>query len=264
MKCIKIISLVCLFLFIGMQSCKKDHGTPPDLPPQTSFLADFSDFNETKLNVEKTNVNWVHSVVNVGVWNLLITVGLAIPVASYIEALKNHEAEYQSDNTWLWQYSFTIGTASFTAKLYGTINTGNVGWEMHISKAGEYNDFLWYSGTSNLDGMSGDWILYNKPTDPTELLRIDWVRTTNETGHIKYMNVVPGGAENGGYILYGNDSDTDLESYYDIYNKGADNLTEIEWKKADLSGRVKDPNKFVDADWHCWDATQLDVNCVVK
>jgi hypothetical protein len=262
MKFVRIITMICIILFSVMQSCKKDHGDPPELPPQSAFLADFSDFQENKFTTDKTVVNWTHSVINVAVWNTFITVGLAIPVASYLEAVNNHEAEYQSDNTWLWEYSFYAAGSTFTAKLYGTINDNEtVSWEMYISRSGFFEDFLWYTGISQFDRMGGSWTLFKSPSEPRELLLIEWERTTEETGHIKYTNIEPGGAENGGYILYGNDSQSDLDSYYDIFNKGANNLTEIEWKKSDLSGRVKDPGHYGDELWHCWDAAQQDVDC---
>lgn len=261
MKSIRIIVLLSLLLSVSFQSCKKDHGIAPDLPPESAFLADFSDFEESKAGFDKTTVNWTHSFVNVAVWSVIIVVGMAVPVASYAEAVNNREAVYQSDNTWLWEYSFPKDVNSHTAKLFGTIQEGTVDWEMYITKTGVYEDFLWYTGTSDLDGMSGTWTLFDKPTNPTEKLRIDWARTTGSTGHIKYTNIEPGGAENGGYILYGNDADSDLNAYYDIYNKGDDNLTEIEWNQTNLNGRVKDPFKFGNEEWHCWDETQQDIVC---
>ena len=67
------------------------------------------------------------------------------------------------------------------------------------------------------------------------------------TGDIKYTNIIPGGAENGGYIYYGTQTG-DMTRFYDIFNKGQDNLTEIEWNHTDYHGHVKDPNKFGDSD----------------
>ena len=261
MKSIKIIALLSLFILISFQSCKKDHGVAPDIPPESSFVTDFSDFDDSKNLAEMTAVNWGHSAFNVAVWNVIITIGLVVPVASYVEALRNHEAVYQSDNTWLWEYSFDVGSSSFTAKLYGTIKTGYIDWSMYISQAGVYEDFLWYSGTSMLDGSSVDWILYDNPTGQNELLSIEWFKSSETTGNITYTNIVPGGNENGGYIKYGNDSETDLNAYYLIYNKGLDNLTQIEWSQTNQNGRVKDEHRFGDTNWHCWDTNYQDIDC---
>ena len=133
---------------------------------------------------------------------------------------------------------------------------------MHITKTGIFEDFLWYTGTSLSDGSNVKWILFHKPNNPTELLSIEWNRNSENTGNIKYMNIVPGGTENGAYIKYGDDSDTDLNAYYLIYNKGQDNLTEIEWNQTNKNGRVKDENKFGDTEWHCWDENLKDPDCL--
>ncbi len=261
MKNLKPISLVLILLTVVFTSCNKNK-VAPELPPQSAFVTDFSDFNDNAKNIADTTMtNWGHSAINVGVWNVIISVGLAVPVASYVEAVKNHPAEYQGDNTWLWSYSFNAGTATFTAELYGVLKSETVEWEMYISKSGEYEHFLWYSGVSNLDNKHGTWTLYNKPSDPTELLGIEWNRATDSTGNIKYTNIVPNGPENGGYIFYGNDNNSDLNAYYNIYNKGEDNLIQIEWSQTYQNGRVKDVKKFGDDLWHCWDETHYDVDC---
>lgn len=75
------------------------------------------------------------------------------------------------------------------------------------------------------------------------------------------MNIKPGDAENGGYIKYGNDSVSELNAYYLIYNKGKDNLTDIYWSQKNKNGKVKDPLKFGDEVWHCWDSSLNDVEC---
>ena len=36
MKSIKIITLFSLLLLVSFQSCKKDHGIAPDLPPESA------------------------------------------------------------------------------------------------------------------------------------------------------------------------------------------------------------------------------------
>ncbi|MCF6365780.1 MAG: hypothetical protein L3J35_06205 [Bacteroidales bacterium] len=259
MKHLKLIFFI--FATVSFQSCKKDYERPPDIPPVSSFIADFSDFDNSKYFSNKTSENWTHSAANVGTWNTLITIGLAVPVASYVEAVNNHTPVYQSNNTWLWEYSFSVGANTFTAKLYGTIKDETVDWEMYISNEGVYVDFLWYTGTSRIDRTEVDWVLYDDANSATELLSIEYNKTSDNTGNIKYMNIVPSGAENGGYIKYGNDSKAALNSYYLIYNKGQDNLTEIEWSQTSKNGRVKDVSKFGDTLWHCWDENLQDINC---
>lgn len=266
MKKIKPILLVIILATISLQSCKKENQVAPELPPEASFITDFSNFYSNKQLLDDTQVNWKHASGNVLVWNLIITEGLAVPIASYAEAVANHTPTYQSDNTWLWEYSFPKDKPTHTAKLFGTVGENSIYWEMFISKEGAFTNFKWYTGTSMLDNSKVTWTLYNNPPSatnetPYELLSIEYNKTNGDTGNIKYMNIVPGGAENGGYIKYGNDRDSDLNAYYHIYNKGQDNLIEIEWNQANKNGRVKDEIKFKDTEWHCWDVNLEDVDC---
>lgn len=253
-----VYSLIGLLLF--GYSCRKKT-EEPEIPPENSLIMDFADFKDDSKGLEytkdiMTSVNWVHSAANVGIWNFIITVGLAVPVASFVESF-NHEPKWHNADGgyWAWEYSFANGTHN--AELRGHIEGTNAIWEMRI------DGFLWYEGESAIDKTHGTWTMYEKPANPNELLEITWNDDHNGNADIKYLNIKPGGAENGGYIHYGKTSTGEFDRYYDIYNKGQDNLTEIEWNFADKHGRVKDPNKFADNDWHCWNTSlQDDTTCV--
>lgn len=246
---------------------------PPELPPKASLLMDFDAFPTPQDTPAMAMINhgaqasicdasyYSYAACNVTVWNILITVGLAIPVASFAESF-NHTPVLQSDGTWIWSYNVNIGNTSYTASLHGKIVDANVNWNMYISKTGEYTDFNWYSGTSHLSGSYGSWILMNTPNNPTPLLQIDWnYDKTTDTGDLKYTNIVPEGTENGGYIYYGsNNNALDYDAFYDIYNKGADDLIEIEWQRSMFNGRVKNLNHFGNDDWHYWDSNLQDID----
>lgn len=267
MKHIKLFSLITIFIFTlttFFYSCKDKEPVAPELPPQEAFVTNFSDFSSEKTKADTTMNNWAFSAINVSLWNAVITVGLAVPVASYVEAVKNHEAVYQGDNTWLWQYNFDIAFETYTAKLFGTLNNDSINWEMFISKNGGYQDFLWYEGVSVVNGNHGTWTLFDKPTSNKKLLGITWNRNADQTGNIKYMNIVPASPENGGFIAYGNDNQSTLNDWYDIYNKGKDNHTNIEWDTITKSGRVKDTLHFGNELWQCWDNFLKDADCPIE
>jgi hypothetical protein len=259
--------------------CGDDGGTSveptaPDLPPISTFLMDFSDFAHERLaasaasdqgaDAALTRLNWTFAASNVVVWNSLITFGFAIPVAAFLEAF-NHEATRQPDGSWLWDYNFTVG-AIHLAELYGTVEGDEVVWEMYISREGEggYTDFLWFYGRSALDGSEGTWTLNQDPESETPVVGIVWHRDTGAgTADIKYTNVVPGGPEYGGYIHYGITGVIPYDAFYDIFNAGRDNHTDIEWNLEDKYGRVKDASHFSDEDWHCWNGALEDTLCTV-
>lgn len=263
MKTKNFLTIFLIALFVASSSvftsCKKDKGDPPAIPASSTFVMDFSDFKENKSVMDTTSQAFGHSVANVVIWNAVITLGLAVPVAAFIESF-NHQAEFEND-WWVWSYSVNVGVDTYNASLHGKVDGQTVKWEMYISKVGGFTDFKWFTGTSDVNGAYGQWILYNSHINQTTLLQIDWNRNANGTADIKYMNIVPNGPENGGYIMYGKTLDTDYDRFYDIYNKGQDNLTSIKWNFTNKNGRVKDFKKFNDNNFHCWDTAGKDVVC---
>jgi hypothetical protein len=244
---------------------------PPPIPPASTFVMDFSDFQAGGAKsaqaggphapVAYTKNNWGWAAFNVAVWNAVLTLRLAIPVAAFLESF-NHEPVRHTDGTWVWSYNFYVNTVLHLAELHGKVTGGTVEWNMYVSKQGEYEDFLWFTGVSDTAATEGSWTLNSDPANPTPLLGIPWHRNPAEgTGDIKYVNIIPDHAENGGYIFYGITDDTPFDAFYDIYNKGADNHTDIEWDRTAKNGRVSDPDHFVDDAWHCWDTTLEDVDC---
>jgi hypothetical protein len=205
--------------------------------------------------------NWAYAAFNVGFWNIVGFFGLAVPVASFVESF-NHTPVQQPDYTWVWTYDVPVGGVVYIVELHGKYIDNGVRWEMYISKQGEYSDFLWYYGESDLPATEGYWVLKNKPAVPTDLLRIDWHRNlADKTSDIKYMNVVPGGSENGGFISYAITRATTYDRSYEIFNKGKNETTNIEWNSVTKEGRVKDALHFGDGNWRCWNSQLVNTEC---
>ena len=257
---ILLSAIFVMFMSISCEETETEENDAPQIPPESTMLMDFSDFSNPEDTTDKANetyIAWGHSAFNVLVWNAVITVGLAVPVTSFTEAF-NHQAEYHADeNYWTWTYGFNAN-GQHQAELKGYLTGDTVTWEMKI------DDFLWYYGNSHLDRTGGYWILNESKQQPTPLLRIEWARPDTTVASISYTNIAPEesshGAENGGYIAYGI-TEEEFNRYYDIYNKGQDNLIEIQWNFEDKHGRVKDYRRFLDENWHCWDTTLQDTDC---
>jgi hypothetical protein len=249
--------------------------TPPDIPPSSTFVMEFGDFSaeggtgKTIDGVDPTSAqliptsNWLWSAGQVTAWNLVQVVTLAIPVGAYGEAF-NHVPTFDSDTgAWIWSYDFVAAGVTHSAALHATTAGGNIEWDMFISKDGEYTDVNWYSGLSNLVGTSGTWRLNRDPQNVTPFIDIEWNRDpTTGAADIRYTNVVPDGPENGGYIFLEVLVDTENDRHYQIFNRGADNLIDIEWSAATKAGRVMDPAHFGDEAWHCWDGGLQNIDCV--
>ena len=251
------------------QNTQTDSSGAPSLPPTASMAADFTAMTDstaqsalgvaTVPSVTIQSVSYFsYAAFNVAGWNTVIRIGMAIPVAAFLESF-HHIPVKQPDGSWVRSYSVTVGGLLYSAQLYAKVVDTEVHWDMYISKEGDYSKFNWFSGVSELGGTTGYWILQKDPDQPVPLLRIDWNwDAATDTGDIRYTNVEPGGAENGGYIYYGNNAPGPYQAFYDIYNKGQDDLIEIEMNTDTHEGRVRNLLHFGNEDWHYWDSNLQD------
>jgi len=271
MKKLRFTVLLAFLLVTGViqQGCKKDHGDPPTIPPQSSFIMNFSDLDSSKapskyfMKVDSAGQysNFLFAAGNVVVWNVILTVGLAIPVASFVHSFSYQGTWNNQDNAWEWKYNFQV-YATYSAKLKAKVSGNTVHWEMYISLQNGFQNFLWYEGDSQLDNSQGTWTLFDNPNSNQPLLGILWHKNvSNNTSDITYTNIVPGSPENGGYIAYGITTDTTYNAYYNIFNKGKNNLTSIRWNIPHKNGSVKDSLHFGNSQWNCWDENYLNTTC---
>jgi hypothetical protein len=143
---------------------------------------------------------------------------------------------------------------------------------MYISREGigAFDELLWYEGTSNLDGKSGQWILNHSQQFPEPMLQIDWVVAGSAIGNIKYTYIRDlkddrsADPFKNSFIEYGLTTNT-LNAFYNIHqNTGVANIFNdvfIEWSTTNHNGHIKSNNNFQDDLWHCWDETGNNVTC---
>jgi len=262
MKKLSLLVIVLMFAFvIPFTSCKKDEKEAPKLPPQSGFVMDMSGFEGGKKSSAFTGGNWGWAALNVTVWNTILTVNLAVPVASFKEAFK-HSAVYDgTTQSWVWAYDVPVGNDMYRAELYGKFVAEGVRWDMYISKTGSYTDFLWYYGVSNVAATSGYWMLKHSPQNNQDFIKIDWNKTSDAIADIKYENVLNGTAEKGTYIIHRINTESDYNAFYDIFTAQNSNLVEIKWHRTNENGRIKDPAHFGNANWYCWDTNHMDIVC---
>jgi len=256
------VFLLIAMLCIGFTSCQKDNNlgqTAPTIPPQESFIIDFQDLSTGK--TEATQLNAFFAGINVLTWNTVLVSTLAIPVTAF-KASFNQEATF-ADGTWTWAYNFDgAGGINHSARLEAeVIGTASINWSMYISKDGSYEDFLWFTGTSNVDSRSGTWTLMLEPESPKEFLNITYDLDNSNEGTIKYLNVLENNPNNGSYIEYGHTGTEAFDVFYDIFKSEDSDLINIEFNKNTKAGRVKSLQHFGDESWHCWNGANEDVDC---
>jgi len=265
-----IVSMfLALLIIITANRCQKDEekDEPPELPPVASLLMDFSDFNNpgdtiTKRKSVESYRNWGYAVGTVAFWNILATWTIGLPVMAYAEAF-NQDPVYLGENSWQWSYDVTLSQVNYSAKLISKrISNEEFTMKMLVTKSGPegYEDFKWFEGTVRYDRTSASWILYENPDDPNELISIDWEKDWEaDTSVITYTYIRPGAVEYGNFIEYRTTNDSPYDSYYTV--SVSSNTVEIEWNSTTREGRIKNPMKFGDSEWHCWDENLMDIDC---
>lgn len=260
------VLLSTIVIFDGCKKEKEKEPSAPEIPPSSTFFMDFETFPSTNRimqpDTHSTPDSSVvkHAIMNVAFWNFMVAITMYVPTLSFIEAF-NHEGVHQDDGSWIWSYNFGTNNI-YTAALHAKLVSDSVNWEMYISRQNVYTDLLWYSGTSAFNGSGGYWILNKDENNPTPFIEIDWNRNTSDgTWDIKYTNIIPGDAGNGGYIYNGVTNSTTYDRFYDIYYIEKTNLIEIDWNSTTRVGQIKDSIKFGDTNWHCWNNNLVNSVC---
>jgi hypothetical protein len=267
------LGMMVIFSSVFFAGCKKDKGDPPVLPPQESMTIDFSNFDIQKksdetISVQKgiENSNWEFAAGVASVWKLIIGTTLIVPVTSF-KLATDQAPSYLSDKTWQWSYNVTVANSTYKARLTGQIMTSDVAWKMYIAKegTGSFPEFVWFEGTSKLDGTGGKWLLNQSSLSPAPILQIDWTKTETSIGTIKYTYVKTGDNFLTSFIEYGLTTNS-LNGYYTVhyYNSSLLKFSDVnvEWNTTTHNGRVKCLDYLGDTAWHCWDANKINATCL--
>jgi hypothetical protein len=251
----RLIILLLAINGVSILSCEKDKKDAPELPPETSFILNFNDLQGNQKST-LSHSNWTAAAFTVGVWNTLLVGTLAVPVASYIEAF-NHEPVRVDNNTWKWSYTVLVKNVNYTADLYADVFDAEVNWEMYISQEGGFSNFLWYKGTCDILRTHGTWTLFLDPVHNNEFLEIEWNHDwDNNTGDIRYTNVLSSSEYLGDYIYAGITTDATYNAFYDIYDNSEDTLVKINYNTETQEGSI-----YYGGSWHCWDSNLEDIAC---
>jgi hypothetical protein len=262
----KIITLLVLTLFISifLTSCKKNKGNPPTLPPEESMTIDFSNFATGKsgdiaLSKGVEDSYWSFSALVAGYFKFYIVGTLAVPVAAF-KLATDQNPTYIEDKTWQWSYNVPVLSVTYKARLTGQIRTSDVLWKMYITQ-GSNTEFVWFEGTSKIDGTGGTWTLKNSYADQVPLLTISWTRTGTAMGTVTYTYVKTGDVFNTSFIKYGKQTGT-YDAYYTIHYQNGVGFSEVDvqWNTTGHNGTVKCQVFFGDSNFHCWDGNYVNLS----
>ena len=278
MKTTCTVFLFFLYSLFFIACDKENNDETPVLPPVESMVINLDGIQNLGKSAGYSSdqstmakINWGYSALSVSTWSLLLTSTLAVPVASFAEAFK-HSPVKTGPTTWQWSYSVTGFAVTYSARMVGILLSDDIKWEMYVKKEGvnPFNEFLWFDGTSSLDGKSGQWRLNHSAEFPEELLLIDWKKEGDEVAEVKYTYTREKNDQRqtdkfkGSYLTYGFQNLTynafvTIHAYQESGLQFSDAF--IEWNRSNYMGRVKSGSYFNDQSWHCWDSTGNDVIC---
>lgn len=273
MKTLKMKLVYALIAaMVLFSACSDDDGdgnpTAPQLPPQESMSANMGDFpsngESSQANANGDKSHFTFAAGNVIFWQTLLNVQLAIPVASFQEAF-NHSFEYlEAQGRWKSEYSVEVGNKNITATLYAERTDDEIEWEMYLTLPGQFENYLWFSGESELDNSGGTWVLYRSPSEPRPLLEIEWEREDGEAINSTYTLIDTQADKNGSYIQYGLTSETRFTHYYQvsITSQSEDDYDAlIYYNQETRVGSVQSTSHFGDDAFRCWDSNFNNTDC---
>lgn len=275
MKFSFILCLACIGLILSSCESENDKNQAPVIPPLSSMVIDFDAFS-TELKSSQTAVthrNFVAAGVTIATWNHVLASILVVPVKAFHHSFESTPV-YIGENAWQWSYNVDVLGITHNARLVGTIRENDVKWEMFITRGGiaPLNNFLWFEGTSALDRKSGQWRLNNGPVNPGEVLRVDWQKSGDKVGQVKYTYMFAAATDRADQLTVGSNltfglTTNQLNAFYNIVFNTRDRVGQpdltvnIEWSTAGKQGRIMAPHFFQNPNWHCWNSQRQDVIC---
>jgi hypothetical protein len=255
----------------------------PEIPPAASLAVDFSEMeggstsNIVGINrqlspdfyaVPILGTYFADAALVVGVWNLVIVLGMAPPITVF-HAAASQTAVYEGDRTWAWNISAKPVAFNFwSAKLTGTVSEDatTVAWSMKVSNQTKdanncCTDFQWFTGQHTIGASSGSWQFYD-PTTPdaanTKTL-VAWDVTSDTIKSLTFTDNSSADATsdwgNGSYLQYTVSGDSVSFTAKDSSKTDA---TIIAWDTSADTGRIRYDDGTSEG---CWDSSRDDIAC---
>jgi hypothetical protein len=260
------------FLLACFTGCSEDtdedsNGEALALPPDDSMTIDLSTFGESKLeapvlpNLPGTRLNFAAAAATASVINTIVVAKLTAPVAVFTAA-KNTTPVKQDDGSWLWSYSRTIGSETFTANLTGKRDSDKVIWSMKVSsntKLRQLDNFEWYTGITSKDNGSGSWQIFNRdtPDQANPIYAIEWKVEKEVKRERTFTNQEAGSPHFGNVVRYSIEGEIASINFTEA-DKGT--TMTIEWNLKTTAGSITAPS-YKKGEKSCWDENKQDVAC---
>ncbi len=264
--------ILILFIFFGafFYSCNLFNNNnipknnPPKLPGVNSFTFNASVLDNDTITPDMKffDFNFLNAARKISLWRIYINKNIKTTLELMNFAVKNSDFQFYSNNSWLFQYSFSEVSDDYKVKIYGTFNAdSSVTWEMFVVKNGNPKIRLLKGETNSYD-TQGNWIFYSFINPSAELMKIDWIKT--DTAFSKtFYNLDVTSLFKGSFINlnYLKNSSFEYNMFIQIYNSRYNSHAEIRLDTNSFAGSLKSPLNYQDTLWHCWNRKFNDIDC---
>lgn len=243
-----IIFLVVLYVAC-LQGCKKPSDSPaPPMPPASSMeMEGLSDFitkkKSTLVSADSSNYKKAWKLVHC--WDSITNKLLEVPLIFFLEAISDKSAEYDdSTKQWTWTFNKTIlGDGSYQAIFGAQVETDSVYWNMTVSRINGEGlfHFVWFDGRTDVKQTGGWWKLYD-PTSGNAYMLINWAKKDDQGKWIKYTLIDDTYLNKNDFILYGTNTATDYNAYFNIGLLSQGINAQIEWNISTYAGKITSNN----------------------
>jgi hypothetical protein len=260
---VKLKYILLFYSFLIFIGCSKtfNNNNLPQLPSVNSIIFDTFCFDNDTIKFAENNnyYNWNNASNKLLYWTEFIQSNILSTYTAF-NLLSNSYSQHYSNSTWLWNCNFKMDSTFYESSLFGTFEVDSSSlWELFISVDGNSSNLL-LNGYSNYDLTKGNWTISKYVYLQVNVLDIEW-KKSDDFLIVKYTNIYEQSSFYGSiltiyYPLQKNDT-----TYFEIYQKRNNMITNIEIFPDQKSGKIKDFTAYEDTAWHCWDATFVDIDC---
>ncbi len=186
------------------------------------------------------------------IWSTVVAANLAGPVLLFDAAHKTEGTMLPDSSGFQW----VIFQGEYHALLTAKLKSGNINWSMNLVSGNGMAAFTWFTGTSTLDGRSGDWTFFQYSDKmPQHHLVYDIADSLIDVK----AEIVEKGSENFGSYLHWNFGPKiyTLDGY-GAKDKGSSLIT---YNHLNGAGKIEDRKNN---NSYCWDtqiANYVDIPC---
>lgn len=227
---------------------------PPMLPDPADLTFDV-DFFGTPGKAEQQN--FANAALRAVVVTLMTDVLITPPVAAFAIALHSTPV-YQTDGSWIWNYTFENEGAEYIITLRGEDLGDSAAWRLSVTAPtlDIFNE-IWFQGTTGNGGRQGFWTFYDiLQATPPAVATLAWSRdAVADTASLELVSL--SGTTAGQSLTFGRDGDWHRIDFVEV---DSPDIWFIRWNAATGVGSlmVPDYNGGLEA---CWDENRFDTVC---